>query len=76
MKTQKEETKKLGEGKGKKMNRKEAISKAGFIAISAATTMMLLSNPEHATGGSSSSAPAAPTTPSGDGGQWIRRTAP
>ncbi len=71
MKTQKEETKKLG-GKGKKMNRKEAISKAGFITISAATTMMLLSVPKAA---HASTAPAAPTTPSG-GGEWIRRTAP
>ena len=71
MKTQKEETKKLG-GKGKKMNRKEAISKAGFIAISAATTMMLLSNPNqaHAT----STAPAAPTPDPGGGGAWKRRT--
>ena len=72
MKTQKEETKNLGEGKGKKMNRKEAISKAGFIAISAATTMMLLSVPKaaHASG----TTPKTPDAPSG--GEWIRRTAP
>lgn len=68
MKTQKEETEKLG-GKGKKMNRKEAISKAGFIAISAATTMMLLNSNKAYAGSAAPKAPDAPT-----GGEWIRRT--
>jgi len=71
MKTQKEETEKLDD-KGKKMNRKEAISKAGFIAISAATTMMLISNPNQAHATSDSPDPAAPD-PAG-GGAWKRRT--
>ena len=68
MKAQIGKTEKL-EGKGKKMNRKEAISKAGFIAISAATTMMLLnSNKAYAT----SSGPKTPDAPTG--GEWIRRS--
>ena len=56
---------------GKKtMTRKQAISKAGFLAISAATTMMLLSVPKQA---HASNAPAAPTAePSG--GTWTKRT--
>ena len=56
--------------KGKKMTRKAAISKAGFIAISAATTMMLLTtSANHANG----YAPATPdATPSG--GTWTKRT--
>ena len=55
--------------KGNKMSRKEAIGKAGFMAISAATTMMLLSYPKQA----HASAPAAPVTePSG--GTWTKRT--
>ena len=55
---------------GNKMTRKQAIGKAGFMAISAATTMILLSYPKlaHASG-----APAAPTSePSG--GTWTKRT--
>ncbi|MEI6142766.1 MAG: hypothetical protein WCP85_26055 [Mariniphaga sp.] len=56
--------------KGNKMSRKEAIGKAGFMAISAATTMMLLSVPKAA---HASTAPAAPTSePSG--GTWTKRT--
>ncbi|MEI6143500.1 MAG: hypothetical protein WCP85_29760 [Mariniphaga sp.] len=56
---------------GKKtMTRKQAISKAGFLAISAATTMMLLSVPKAA---HASSAPATPDSqPSG--GTWTKRT--
>ena len=53
----------------KKMTRKEAIGKAGFMAISAATTMMLLSVPKSA----HASAPVAPAAePSG--GTWTKRT--
>ena len=56
--------------KGNKMTRKAAIGKAGFMAISAATTMMLLSVPKAA---HASNAPAAPTSePSG--GTWTKRT--
>ena len=71
MKTNNENT--LGQGginKGNKMTRKQAIGKSGFMAISAATTMMLLSVPKaaHASG-----APAAPgSEPSG--GTWTKRT--
>ena len=57
-------------GSNNKMTRKQAIGKAGFMAISAATTMMLLSLPKaaHASG-----APAAPVdAPSG--GKWTKRT--
>ena len=54
---------------GNKMTRKQAIGKAGFMAISAATTMMLLSVPKAA----HASAPAAPVSePSG--GTWTTRT--
>ena len=54
--------------KGNKMTRKAAIGKAGFMAISAATTMMLsVPNVAYA------SAPVAPTSePSG--GTWTKRT--
>ena len=58
-----------GINKGNKMTRKQAIGKAGFMAISAATTMMLLSVPKAA----HASAPAAPVSePSG--GTWTKRT--
>ena len=57
---------------GKKtMTRKEAISKAGFMAISAATTMMLLMNP---TKGHAGSAPATPVDEPSGGGTWTKRT--
>ena len=69
MKTKKEEISKEV-GKGAKLTRKQAISKAGFVAISAATTMMLLSNPNAA---HAVSAPAAPA-PSDSGGVWTKRT--
>ena len=42
---------------GKKITRKEAIKKTGYIAISAATMMILLSNPSKAQAAS----PAPPT---------------
>ncbi|HEY3388211.1 MAG TPA: hypothetical protein VGK38_01465 [Prolixibacteraceae bacterium] len=44
--------------KGKKITRKEAFKKAGYIAVTAATTMILLSNPNKAQATS-----AAPPTP-------------
>lgn len=44
---------------GKKISRKEAIKKTGYIAVSAATMMILLSNPSKAATGSG--APADPT---------------
>jgi hypothetical protein len=56
-------------GLGKNLTRKEAIGKAGFMAISAATTLMLLSVPKAA----HASAPVAPLSePSG--GTWTKRT--
>ena len=71
MKTNSKDT--LGQGginKDNKMTRKQAIGKAGFMAISAATTMMLLSVPKAA---HASNAPAAPAAePSG--GTWTKRT--
>ena len=54
----------------KTMTRKEAISKAGFMAISAATTMMLLMDPSK---GHAASAPAIPDTEP-TGGTWTKRT--
>jgi len=36
--------------KGKKITRKEAFKKAGYIAVSAATTMILLSSPTNVKG--------------------------
>ncbi len=59
-----------GTSKGNKMTRKKAIGKAGFMAISAATTMMLLMDPSK---GHAASAPVVPDTePSG--GTWTKRT--
>ncbi|MEI6143683.1 MAG: hypothetical protein WCP85_30675 [Mariniphaga sp.] len=69
METNKEQNLGKGGTGDKKMTRKEAIGKAGFMAISAATTMMLLSYPKSA----HASAPAAPVSePSG--GTWTKRT--
>ncbi len=57
---------------GKKtMTRKEAIGKAGFMAIAAATTMMLLIDPNKA---HAASAPAAPSDVPSGGGTWTKRT--
>ncbi|MEI6143167.1 MAG: hypothetical protein WCP85_28075 [Mariniphaga sp.] len=55
--------------KGNKMTRKQAIGKTGFMAISAATTMMLLcySKQAHA------STPSAPDSEP-IGGAWTKRT--
>jgi hypothetical protein len=43
--------------KEKKITRKDAIRKTGYIAISAATMMLLLSNPQKAQGQESSPPP-------------------
>lgn len=45
--------------KEKKISRKDAIKKTGYFAVSAATMMILLSNPNKAQ--AASPAPAAPT---------------
>lgn len=50
------EKKKLSDIESKKITRKEAIKKAGFIAVSAATMMILLGTPK-----SASASPAPPT---------------
>ena len=42
----------------KKINRKEAIKKTAYIAVSAATMMILLSNPSKAATGSAAPPPA------------------
>ena len=39
---------KIADLKGKKITRKEAIKKSGYMAVSAATMMILLSNPNKA----------------------------
>jgi len=49
--------KKITDLEEKKITRKEAIKKTGYIAVSAATMMILLSNPEKAQAQTSSPAP-------------------
>lgn len=49
---------KITDLKTKKMTRKEAIKKSGYIAVSAATMMILLSNPNKAQAQATS--PSAP----------------
>jgi len=44
----------------RKMNRKEAIRKTGYMALSAATMMLLLSNPSSAATASPASPPVWP----------------
>jgi len=63
----KEELKSLKE---KKLTRKEAIKRSGFMALSAATLMMLL--PTQGMASSPGSRPAAPTNdaPNNPGGIW------
>ena len=57
--------------KGKKtITRKEAICKAWFMALSAVTTMILLSVPKAA----HASAPSAPADAPSGGGTWTKRT--
>ena len=51
---------KMAEVEGKKISRKEAIKKTGYIAVSAATMMLLLSSPNKAQ--------AASSVPPGPGG--------
>lgn len=46
----------------KKISRKEAIKKSGFIALSAATMLVLLNNPAHAS--ASPAPPPADSSPS------------
>ena len=48
---------------GQKITRKEAIKKAGYIAVSAATMMILLSSPNKAQAGTASPAPVGPWQP-------------
>ncbi|MEI6137892.1 MAG: hypothetical protein WCP85_01425 [Mariniphaga sp.] len=71
MKTTNDEIKTNEDPKGKKMTRKAAINKAGFIAISAATTMMLLATPKAA---HASTGPQAPGSEPAGGGTWTKRT--
>ena len=46
--------------KGRKITRKEAFKKAGYLAVSAATTMILLSNPTKANAQSADPLPIWP----------------
>ena len=48
------------ETKGKTISRKEAIKRGGYLALSVATTMILLSNPQKANAAETS--PQAPPT--------------
>ena len=69
MKTNKRETSKDEVDVKNKISRKKAFSKMGYIAISAATTMMLLSVPKAA-----HASPLAPPAPDSSGGTWTKRT--
>jgi hypothetical protein len=52
----------------KKISRKEALKKGGYMALSTATMMMLLNSPSHA---QASPAPPPAESPSGSGhGIW------
>ena len=53
----------------KMITRKEAIKKAGYIAVSAATMMILLSSPSQAQASKPAPPPPASPRPSG-GGIW------
>ena len=53
----------------KMISRKEAIKKTGYIAVSAATMMILLSSPSQAQASRPAPPPASPSKPSG-GGIW------
>lgn len=57
-KTEKITNEKIADHNAKKITRKEAIKKSGYIAVSAATMMILLSNPNKAMAQEGS--PAAP----------------
>ena len=59
----KKKIEKIADPQAKKITRKEAIKKAGFIAVSAATTMILLSSPQRAY-----ASPGSPTPPPGGPG--------
>jgi len=52
----------------KKISRKDAIKKAGYIAASAATMMVLLSNPNKAQAASPAPPPKTEPKPGGGGG--------
>ena len=51
---------KMDEPNGQLISRKEAIKKVGYIAVSAATMMILLSNPDKAQAAETSAAPPPP----------------
>lgn len=54
----------------KMISRKEAIKKAGYIAVSAATMMILLSSPSQAQASRPAPPPASPSRSGGGGGIW------
>lgn len=58
----KKKNKKVRLGSEEKMTRKEAIKKAGLVAFSAATMMLLLSRPENAKAQDSYFTPDDPDT--------------
>jgi hypothetical protein len=70
--------KELANIEDKKISRKEAIKKTGYFAISAATMMILLSNPSQANGPDCSE-PAPCPKPNGNtgggGGIWKKKNA-
>ena len=56
----------------KKISRKEAIKKTGYMAVSAATMMILLSSPSQAQSSEPAPPPCTPDKPNG-GGPWKKR---
>ena len=64
--------KQVPESEGKMITRKEAIKKTGYIGVSAATMMILLSSPSHAQSSQPAPPPSTPNKPSG-GGPWKKK---
>lgn len=65
--------KEFAEMGGKPISRKEAIKKTGYMAVSAATMMILLNSPKaHACSSEPAPPPATPKKPSG-GGPWKKK---
>jgi hypothetical protein len=60
---------------GKMISRKEAIKKTGYMAVSAATMMLLLSSPAVANGPHASEPAPCPGTqkPNNGGGIWKKK---
>lgn len=58
--------------KEKKISRKEALKKTGYMALSATAMMILLNNPSYAQSSEPAPPPASTNKPSG-GGIWKKK---